>query len=145
VAKYGNYVRKFMWQLCGWDTVDISLTVHSRAILKIVKSTYNGIKTIKCTPMKCHANVNSTPPTQLPHKFSYIVAILGHNHFESPNTYMYWIYQINITPAKLPCRRVEVGYEFNNNKFPGQFNSKNNFLNNSNSMVNDHQSNLTRV
>jgi hypothetical protein len=39
VDKYGNYVRKFMWQL----------------------------------------------PTQLPHKFSYIDAILIHNHFESPN------------------------------------------------------------
>jgi hypothetical protein len=25
--------------------------------------------------MKCHTNVNSTPPTQLPHTFSYIVAI----------------------------------------------------------------------
>jgi hypothetical protein len=36
--------------------------------------------------MKCHTNVNSTPPTQLPHKFSYIVAILIHNHFKSPNT-----------------------------------------------------------
>jgi hypothetical protein len=35
--------------------------------------------------MKCHTNVNSTPPTQLPDKFSYIVAILIHNHFESPN------------------------------------------------------------
>jgi hypothetical protein len=35
--------------------------------------------------MKCHTNVNSTPFTQLPHTFSYIVAILGHNHFESPN------------------------------------------------------------
>jgi hypothetical protein len=85
VAKYGNYVRKCMWPLCGWDRVDISLTVHSRAIWKIVKSTCNGIKTIKCTPMKCHANVNSTPPTQLPHNFSYIVAILGQNHFESLN------------------------------------------------------------
>jgi hypothetical protein len=38
--------------------------------------------------MKCHTNVNSTPFTQLPRKFSYIVAILGHNHFESPNTYL---------------------------------------------------------
>jgi hypothetical protein len=47
----------------------------------------NGIEKIKCTLMKCHTNVNSTPFTQLPHKFSYIVAILGHNHFESPNTY----------------------------------------------------------
>jgi hypothetical protein len=45
----------------------------------------NGIEKIKCTVMKCHTNVNSTPFTQLPHKFSYIVAILGHNHFESPN------------------------------------------------------------
>jgi hypothetical protein len=35
--------------------------------------------------MNCQGNVNSTLPTQLPHKFSYIVAILGHNHFESPN------------------------------------------------------------
>jgi hypothetical protein len=45
----------------------------------------NGIKKIKCTLMKCHTNVNSIPFTQLPHTFSYIVAILGHNHFESPN------------------------------------------------------------
>jgi hypothetical protein len=33
---------------------------------------------------KCH--VNSIAPIQLPHKFSYIVAILILNHFESPNT-----------------------------------------------------------
>jgi hypothetical protein len=45
----------------------------------------NDIKKIKCTLMKCHTNDNSTSSTQLPHKFSYIVAILGHNHFESPN------------------------------------------------------------
>jgi hypothetical protein len=73
VDKYGNYVRKFM------------LTVHSRAILKILKSMCNGIKKIKSAPMKCHTNVNYIPPTQLPHKFSYIVAILIHNHFESVN------------------------------------------------------------
>jgi hypothetical protein len=36
--------------------------------------------------MKCHTNIKSTSFTQLPHKFSYIVAILGRNHFESPNT-----------------------------------------------------------
>jgi hypothetical protein len=47
--------------LCGncVDRIDISLTVHSRAILKIVKSTCNGIKKIKWTLM---------------------------NNFESPNT-----------------------------------------------------------
>jgi hypothetical protein len=38
--------------------------------------------------MNCQRNINSTLPTQLPHKFSYIVAILGHNHFESPNMYL---------------------------------------------------------
>jgi hypothetical protein len=81
VAKFGNCVRKFMWQLCEWDRVDISLTGQSRAILKTVKSMCNGIKTIKCTLMKCLTNVNHTPPTRLPHKFSYTVA----NHFESPN------------------------------------------------------------
>jgi hypothetical protein len=37
--------------------------------------------------MKCHTNDNSTSSTQLPHKFSYIVAILGHKDFESPNMY----------------------------------------------------------
>jgi hypothetical protein len=36
----------------------------------------------------CHINVNFILPTQLPHKFSYIVAILIHNDFESPNTYI---------------------------------------------------------
>jgi hypothetical protein len=43
VDKYGNHVRKCMWQLCGYDRVDIYLTVHSRATLKIVKSMWNGI------------------------------------------------------------------------------------------------------
>jgi hypothetical protein len=69
--KYGNYVRKFMWQL---DRME--LTFFRR----------NGIKKIKCTHMKCHINVNSTPTTQLPHKFSYIVVIFIHNHFESPTS-----------------------------------------------------------
>jgi hypothetical protein len=37
--------------------------------------------------MKCQRNVNSILPTQLPHKFSYTVAILTHNHFEPSNTF----------------------------------------------------------
>jgi hypothetical protein len=36
--------------------------------------------------MKCQKNVNSILPTQLSHTFSYIGAILIHNHFESSNT-----------------------------------------------------------
>jgi hypothetical protein len=35
--------------------------------------------------MNRQRNVNSTLPRQLPHTFSYIVAILIHNYFESPN------------------------------------------------------------
>jgi hypothetical protein len=31
VDKYGNYVRKFMWQLCGWGRVNICMTFHMRA------------------------------------------------------------------------------------------------------------------
>jgi hypothetical protein len=31
VAEYGNYVRKFMWQLCEWGRVDIFMTFHKRA------------------------------------------------------------------------------------------------------------------
>jgi hypothetical protein len=32
VDKYGNYVQKFMWQLCGWGRVDICMTFHKRAL-----------------------------------------------------------------------------------------------------------------
>jgi hypothetical protein len=31
VGKYGDYVRKFMWQLCGWGRVDNCMTFHKRA------------------------------------------------------------------------------------------------------------------
>jgi hypothetical protein len=31
VAKYGNYKRKFMWQLCEWGRVNICMTFHKRA------------------------------------------------------------------------------------------------------------------
>jgi hypothetical protein len=31
VDKYGNYVLKFMWQLCGWGMVDICMRFHKRA------------------------------------------------------------------------------------------------------------------
>jgi hypothetical protein len=31
VDKYGNYVRKCMWQLSGWGRVDIWMTFHKRA------------------------------------------------------------------------------------------------------------------
>jgi hypothetical protein len=40
----------------------------------------------------CHTNVNYTPSIQLPHKFSYIVAILIHNHFESLNIIIYFLF-----------------------------------------------------
>jgi hypothetical protein len=40
---------------------------------------------------------------QLLHAFSYIVAILGHNHFESPNIYMSMI--------SIECSNEILGWE----------------------------------
>jgi hypothetical protein len=65
--------------------------IYSENILKIVKSMCNCIKKIKWTLTKCHTNVNSTPPPQLPHRLSYTVATLIHNHFESPHILWYQI------------------------------------------------------
>jgi hypothetical protein len=79
VDKYGNFVRKFMWQLCGWGRVDLCMTFHKRA--------FDFFYTI-CAIMKCQ-KCQLCPThlhTQLPHTFSYVVAILIHNYFESPNT-----------------------------------------------------------
>jgi hypothetical protein len=45
----------------------------------------NYIKKIKCRLMKCHTSDNSTASTRFPHTVSYMVAILGRNHFESSN------------------------------------------------------------
>jgi hypothetical protein len=63
-----------------------------------------------CATMNCQRNVNCILPTQLPHKFSYIVAILIHNHFELPNItniFIAKLYQIvkkskNVLNFKLP-------------------------------------------
>jgi hypothetical protein len=38
VDKYGNYVRKFMWQLCEWGTADICMTFHKRAFYCFFRS-----------------------------------------------------------------------------------------------------------
>jgi hypothetical protein len=86
VAKYGNYVRKFIWQLCGWGRVEICMTFHKRAFDFFLYHCTFICQFSNCATMNCQRNVNSILPTQLPHKFSYIVAILSHNHFESPNT-----------------------------------------------------------
>jgi hypothetical protein len=74
----------------------------------------------KCTLLKCHTNAsiaNSHSLTQLPHKFLYIVAILTHNHFESPNRYLKMFSNDDRTDMILlthyfcdfSCRRPEFG------------------------------------
>jgi hypothetical protein len=68
VDKYGKYVRKSMWQLCGWGRFDICMTFHKRTFDFFI-SLHSDLTIFEI----------------LPHKFSYIVAILIHNHFESPN------------------------------------------------------------
>jgi hypothetical protein len=83
-----------VWQLCTkiyvatvWGRVELTFPWQFivAQFCKLSNQCVMELKKIKCTLMKCHTNVNSTPFTQLPHTFSYIVAILGHNHFESPN------------------------------------------------------------
>jgi hypothetical protein len=49
--------------------------------------------------MNCQRNVNSILPTELPHRFSYIVAILIHDHFESPNIFLHFLQQFSIIPS----------------------------------------------
>jgi hypothetical protein len=81
-----------MWQLCGWGRADILMTFHRRAfdffytIAHLIDDFQN------CATMNCQRYVNSILPTELAHKFSYIVAIFIHNHLESPNTYINSIY-----------------------------------------------------
>jgi hypothetical protein len=88
VDKYGNFVRKFMWQPCGWGIVDICMRFHKPAFDFFFVPLHIGFDNFQnCATMNCQRNVNSILPTELPHKFSYIVAILIHNYFESPNMY----------------------------------------------------------
>jgi hypothetical protein len=60
------------------------MTFHKRAFdffYRILDNVQN------CGAINCERNVNSILPPELPHKFSYMVAIVIHNHFESPNTF----------------------------------------------------------
>jgi hypothetical protein len=50
--------------------------------------------------MNCQRNVNSTLFTQLPHKFSYVVAIFIHNNFESPNIIIFHLICFKFIIAK---------------------------------------------
>jgi hypothetical protein len=49
VAKYGNYVRKFMWQLCGWGRVVICMTFHKRAFDLLNSRTVSVKFFLECT------------------------------------------------------------------------------------------------
>jgi hypothetical protein len=82
ISTYDNYVRKSMWQLCGWGMVHICMTFHKRAF-DTIAHWFDNVQ--NCATPNCQKKVNSIPPTQFPHKFLYIVAILIQNHFESPN------------------------------------------------------------
>jgi hypothetical protein len=62
---------------CGNSVDGVELTFHKR-VLDFFIPLHINLLIFKIA-------VNSILPTQLPHKFSYIVAILTYNHFESPN------------------------------------------------------------
>jgi hypothetical protein len=88
VAEYVNCLRKFMWQLCEWDRVDICMKFHKRAFdfLNFITHWFDNFE--NCATMNCQKNVNSIPPTRLPHRFLYMVARFIDNYFESPNIYI---------------------------------------------------------
>jgi hypothetical protein len=53
VDKNGNYVRKFMWQLCGWDIVDICMTFHRRGF-DFFYTIAHGLENFQnCATMNC--------------------------------------------------------------------------------------------
>jgi hypothetical protein len=99
-----------MCQLCRWGRVDICITFHKRAFVFFYTIAHLFDKFQNCATMNCQRNVNCILPTQLPHKFSYIIAILIHNHFELPNItniFIAKLYQIvkkskNVLNFKLP-------------------------------------------
>jgi hypothetical protein len=84
VAKYGNCVRKFMWQLCGWGMVDICMTFHKRAF---------DFFLYHCRLIRQFSKLRDSDlskkyqlcPTHTVATYIF-VHILSHNHFESPNT-----------------------------------------------------------
>jgi hypothetical protein len=63
VDKNGNYVRKWMWQLCRWAWVDISYTR-----IWFFYTIANWLDNFQnCASMNCQRNVNAIQPTRLPH------------------------------------------------------------------------------
>jgi hypothetical protein len=74
-----------MWQLCRWGKVDVCMIFHKHAFDFFYTIAHSFDNFENYATINCQRNVNSLPPTQLPHTFSHIVVILIHNHFESPN------------------------------------------------------------
>jgi hypothetical protein len=81
VAKCGNHVRKFMWQLCGWGRVDICMTFHKRAFDFFIPL-HIDLTIFKIAQLW---TVKEMSTLSHPHKLSYTAATPIHNHFESPN------------------------------------------------------------
>jgi hypothetical protein len=95
VNKYGNYVRKCMWQPCGSDRVDICMTFHRRAfdffvplhanlpIFKIARlRTVKEMSTLSY-PHSCHTTILSHSIDTLHGKS--IIALQSIGYFTSDN------------------------------------------------------------
>jgi hypothetical protein len=70
VDKNGNYVRKFMWQLCEWGRVNICMTFHKCAFVFFYTIARCLDNFQNCATMNCQRNVNPILLTELPHTFS---------------------------------------------------------------------------
>jgi hypothetical protein len=60
VDKYGNYVRKFMWQRRGWGRVDIYMTFHKRAFDFFYTIAYWFDNFQNCATMNCKCQLYPT-------------------------------------------------------------------------------------
>jgi hypothetical protein len=95
VDKYGSYLGKFMWQLCGWDRVDICMTFHRRAFdfFCTIARCHDNFQ--NCTTMNCQRNVILSYPYschhRLPHQFSHIYSCHTHKlDDDKANDYVQW-------------------------------------------------------
>jgi hypothetical protein len=77
--------------MCGWGRVDICMTFYMHAFDFFYTIELDNFQ--NCPTLNCQRNVNSIVPTQLPHKFQYI---LIHNYFESPNIILHYSEKIAV-------------------------------------------------
>jgi hypothetical protein len=98
--KYGNHVRKFMWQPRGWGKVDISMTFHLRAFFffyYITSWQFSKLRDYELSK-KCQLHPTQTVATQTP-------VHSCHTHPQS-----FWITQYKVMKQVVPLLNIWNGF-----------------------------------